>query len=182
MKLLLLCLCLLSSCVQPTKIRIEYAYGEPVHSGDLLNKEGSGQPVDLHYASAKVGKTVWESGDVGIDLFAGGFVALPVDHESSSLVGLVITPRIRYPVKPGVDAFIAPDLGLAWGDWDEQGGDFNFLVGGQTGFLIELNAVMDLSLSTGLFHISNAGLKKENPGYNADLFMAGFEYRFDDED
>lgn len=176
----ILFVCLTVSCAGPTRVSVSYGYGEPVHVGDLLNK-ASGQPVDLHYASAKVGRTVWESGDMGIDLFVGGFAAMPVDHEASTLAGLVVTPRIRYPVKPGVYAFIAPDLGLAWGDWDKQGGDFNFLVGGQTGFLIKISEHVDMSLSTGLFHISNAGLKKGNPGYNSDLFTVGFEYRFDED-
>lgn len=164
-----------SSCVG-NKLRVEYAYGEPVYAGDALNSRGSGNAVDLNYGSVKVGKTVWESGSVGIDLFAGGFVAVPHDHESTTLAGVVVTPRIRYPVKPGVDAFVAPDLGLVFGKWKDQGSDFNFLVGGQTGVLIELNEQTDISLSTGLFHISNAGIEKENPGSNSDLFMVAFEY------
>lgn len=174
---ILLALGLVVSCSGPIKVSVSYGYGEPVHTGDLLNK-ASGQPIDLHYVAAKVGQTVWESGDVGIDLFAGGFAALPVDHETSSLFGFAMTPRIRYPVKPGIDYFIAPDLGIAWGNWEKQGGDFNFLVGGQTGFLIEINEQISVSMSTGLFHISNAGITKRNPGYNADLFMLGFEYEF----
>ena len=174
--------CLMVSCAGPTGliVRLEYAYGEPVYTADYLNTGGGGgQPVDLHYASAKVGKTVWESGNgalAGVDLFIGGFTAMPVAHESTNLFGFVVTPRIRYPVMPGVDYFVASDLGLAWGDWNAQGGKFNFLVGGQTGLLVELSARTSISLSTGLFHISNAGIVKKNPGANSDLFMMGFEF------
>ena len=184
--------CLMVSCSSLTLVRVEYGYGEPVYAADYLNTNGgSGQPIDLHYGSIKLGKTLWESeleepteAPAGVDLFIGGFTAMPIAHESTNLYGLVVTPRFRYPVKAGVDYFVAPDLGLAWGDWNEQGGEFNFLVGGQTGFLIELSAHTSISLSTGIFHISNAGVVKKNPGYNADLFMVGFEFKFgeDDED
>lgn len=182
--------CLMVSCSGPTIVRVEYAYGEPVSVADYLNTGGgSGQPIDLYYGSVKLGKTMWESeveesteAPTGVDLFLGGFSAMPVAHESTNLFGLVVTPRFRYPVKSGVDYFIAPDLGLAWGDWNEQGGEFNFLIGGQTGFLIELSANTSISLSTGIFHISNAGVAKKNPGYNADLFMVGLEVKFGEDD
>lgn len=186
---LLLCSMLVASCAAPTrneipvkqdlKVRISYGYGKPVHFGDYLNTSGgSGRPVDLSYFEASAGKEILSSDLGSVDLFAGGFSTLPVDHEASSTFGIIVSPRYRYPLKPGVDSFVAPQLGLAWGDWNEQGGDFNFMLGTQVGMLIEVDVVHSVSIFTSTFHISNAGMKKANPGYNSDVFGIAFERKF----
>jgi hypothetical protein len=173
--LLVLYSILLSSCGNIGQI--QYGYGKPLLTGNALNDAGSGAPVDMHYISAKIGKRFCSDKIIGLDLFFGGFVASPQEHQSGIGGGAILSPRLLYndlKIKP----FIIIDLGVGFLDWDVQATDFNFLVGGGPGLLIPINDRLSATVSFSLFHISNAGIERPNPGVNSDIVVFGLEWRF----
>jgi len=177
MKFILLGLLIINLCSCNGIGQIQYGYGEPILLGSALNERGSGQPIDLHNISVKVGKNLFNGELTAFDIFVGGFVAIPEAHESGIGGGGLITPRILYN-KFKIKPFVAIDLGIGFFDWDAQGSDLNFLVGGGPGLLLPINDRLAGTTSVLLFHLSNAGLDDRNPGLNSDVLTFGLEYKF----
>jgi len=170
---------LLASCNFGHKARIEYGYGEPVLVADALNRWGSGEPADIHHASIKVGPVLYESERLEFDCLGGGWAVLPQDQQSSIGYGVVVSPRLFLKSLGGTAVPYGQfDLGLGYWETDVQGSDFGFLVGGAVGLAFLLSKSISTTVAYSLYHFSNAGLAKPNPGLNSDLISLGLEYDF----
>ncbi len=176
--LILVSIIFLSSCctVNDWRLRGEYGYGEPIHLSTLIVNETNGLPLHLSYLSIKTGPTVYENDFSEIDFMAGPFLAIPDKYVSSAATGIVLTPRIiGNEMGGGARLFFSVDLGLGWFDWEPQGSEFNFVVGGGPGIIMPIADGIWMSLSTSLFHVSNAKIAEPNHGFNSDLVVMGIE-------
>lgn len=173
---------LLTSCSYLSKIdsvRIEHGYGEPVLVGELLNKYGSGKPVDINVTKLSISKDIFDTSLFDFDTSLGVFTTTPIEHESKTGYGIFITPRLVYDQVIGLGRpFIGVDLGLGYTDYKVQGSDFGFLVGHNVGYIVPINNNMNLIMSHSLYHFSNAGTSKPNRGLNADVISTGLEIKF----
>lgn len=173
----LLAIAMLCSCSSKFRVRAEYGYGEPAHFSSGIKKNTGGLPLHLNYTSIKIGPRLYDGDTYEFDVMAGPFLALPSKHASAAAAGVVLTPRVvGGDMGGGVRPFLSVDLGLGWFDWKPQGSDFNFVVGGGPGFLMEVTDGVTATLSTSIFHVSNARTAQPNPGFNSDLILFGLEF------
>jgi hypothetical protein len=157
-------------------VRGEYGYGEPAHFSTVLTKNTGGLPLNLNYTSVKIGSNVYDGEVYDVDVMAGPFLALPSKHASTAAAGIILTPRVVGGTIKGLRPFVAVDLGLGWFDWEPQSSDFNFVVGGGPGFMVDVANGVTFTLSTSIFHVSNAQTSRPNPGFNSDLVLFGLEF------
>jgi hypothetical protein len=164
----------LTSCAQRIA-RLEYGYGESIAMGDLMLR-GSGEPIEGHFISPAVGMQVWEENSWSVDFFIGAWIFVPSRHESAMGLGPFMSPRLTYDL--GVKPFVFADLGLGFANWDVQGSNFGFIIGGGPGIMVPLSDRLSFLSSWKLFHFSNASTSDPNPGINTDLLTIGLEWRF----
>lgn len=158
--------------------KASHGYGDVGPAASLFNDHGSGEPIALQISRTQIGGTFYESDRLSLDVFFGAFMVTPEAHESSVAAGPVLTPRIVLNSFEWLRPYVAVDLGLGYANWDAQGSDFGFLVGGGPGVLVPVDEDISITLSWSLFHWSNAGIAKPNPGLNSDVLEAGVEFKF----
>lgn len=115
---------------------------------------------------------------VGISFVLEGIVSVADAEETGAEIGLTPMLKLRYPLFPGVMAFVEGGAGLISESINSPAiaHAFNFTpqVGG--GFDIALRPNLALSVAYRFRHSSNAGIYNENPAFNVNFFQGGLTY------
>ena len=119
-------------------------------------------------------------GPVGISFIAEGIISIADAEDTGFELGITPMVKLYAMLFPSVMAFVEAGAGLISESINSPAlaHSFNFTpqVGG--GFDIALSPQMAFTVAYRFRHSSNAGIYKENPAFNVNMFQAGISYYY----
>jgi lipid A 3-O-deacylase len=102
------------------------------------------------------------------------------DRDSAVLAGFTLMYRHHVGQWGRIRPFLDVGTGVTWTNLEirELGGELQFLTQGGGGVRYFLNAEESIEVAMRYYHLSNAGIRSPNTGYNSNVVMVGYSRFF----